>query len=80
VTVLEGDVELRRHDDGRVEIIQAPPVTRIALEMLAGADPVTVKVTGNLIHLGGQVIYRVTGWDQHAHALLAELVDDRRPR
>lgn len=77
-TVLEGDVAVTRHDDGRVEIEKAPQRTHISLELLASADPVTVRVTGNLITFGGRVAYRVIGWEQHA--LLAELVEDRRPR
>lgn len=76
MTVLEGAVEVHRHEDGRVEILQAPPKTRITLEFIAAADPVVVRVTGNLITLAGQVVYRVVGWDQHA--LLAELAEDRR--
>jgi hypothetical protein len=78
VTTLEGDVDVVRHEDGRVEIIDAPPVTRISLEFLCAADPVTVKVTGRRITLGGQVVYEVTGWDNFSSALLARLVEDRR--
>lgn len=78
MVVHEGSVECVRHADGRVEISQAPPITRIALEFLAGSDPVTVKVQGSRITFGGQVAYRVTGWDGHGQCLLAQLVEDRR--
>lgn len=76
--LLEGDVVCDGHDDGRVEVKQAPPRTRISLEMLLAADPAVFKVTGNLVTLAGQVVYRVVGWDDHSKALLAELVEDRR--
>lgn len=78
MAILEGDVQMVRHDDGLVEVTQAPPVTRIALDLLVAADPVVFRVRGNLIDLGGRVTYRVTGWDQHGKCLLAELVEDRR--
>lgn len=76
--VLEGEVICRRHDDGRVEIVQAPPTARIALAVLVGADPVVVKADGNTVTFGGQVVYRIVGWDGHGSALLAELAEDRR--
>lgn len=77
-TVLEGTVEMRRHDDGRVEILSAPPRTRISLEFLHTADRVVVRVSGNTVGLAGQVVYRVVGWDPLGSALLADLVEDRR--
>jgi len=70
--VLEGEVVLHREADGRVVVTQAPPVTRMSLAFLASADPVTVKVSGNRVSLGGQVAYRVVGWDAHGSALLLE--------
>ena len=77
--VLEGAPVVMTHDDGRVEIVQAPPIARIALELLCAADPVVLRVTGRLITLAGQVVYRVIGWDDHGQALIAELAEDRRP-
>lgn len=76
--VLEGDAVFERHEDGRVEVTRAPARTRISLELLACADPVVFKVSGNLITLGGQVVYRVVGWDNFTKALLVDLVEDRR--
>lgn len=70
--VLEGEVVCRRHADGRVEILQAPPVARMSLELLAGGDPAVVKVRGREITLAGQVVYRVTGWDDTGCCLLLE--------
>lgn len=76
--IVEGEIGVRRHDDGRVEITQAPPVSRVSLELLASADPVTVRVSGHRITFGGQVTYEVTGWDELSHALLVRKTEDRR--
>lgn len=76
---LEGEVREVRHDNGMVEILEAPPVTRISLEYIHCADPAVVKVSGRKITLAGQVVYEVTGWDQFTSALVAKLVEDRRP-
>lgn len=80
MSTLEGDMRFlaRRHDDGRVEIVDAPPTTRVSLDFLTTADPVVVRVSGNLISLAGQVTYRVVGWDAYSSALLVELAEDRR--
>ena len=75
---LEGEVSFRRHADGRVEITQAPPRARMSLGLLASADPVVLRASGNLITLGGQVDYRVIGWDPTWHCLLLDRVEDRR--
>lgn len=77
-TTLEGTIKLVRHDDGRVEILDAPPVIRVSLEFLCAADPVTVKVSGRSMTFGGQVVYEVTGWDAFSAAFMAKLVEDRR--
>lgn len=79
MTTLEGTLAVVRHDNGLVEIVEAPPVTRVSLEFLLAADPVTVKVSGRKLIFGGQVVYEVTGWDNFSSALVAELVEDRRP-
>jgi hypothetical protein len=63
MAVLHGSVQMRRHADGRVEILQAPPTASMSLELLAGADPHLIVVRGTYITLAGQVTYRVTGWD-----------------
>lgn len=77
-TTLEGTIDVVRHDDGRVEILDAPPIIRVSLEFLCAADPVTVKVSGRKLAFGGQVVYEVTGWDSFSSALVAKLVEDRR--
>jgi hypothetical protein len=76
--VLEGAVEVCRHDLHPAVVVPAPPRTRISLEFLHTADPVVVRVSGNTVSLAGQVVYRVVGWDALGSALLAELVEDRR--
>jgi hypothetical protein len=70
--ILEGEVVLRREDDGRVVIETAPPRARMALEMLQHWDRFLVRVSGNTIRLAGQVAYRVVGWDAQQSALLLE--------
>ncbi|HEV8653126.1 MAG TPA: hypothetical protein VG276_27970 [Actinomycetes bacterium] len=72
--LLEGEVIVRREADGRVVVEQAPPIARMSLALLASADQVTIRVSGDRLVLGGQVVYRVTGWDQQSHALLLERV------
>lgn len=73
MTVLQGAVEVVRHPDGRVEVLQAPPRTAITLEFLTAADPHLVKVvSGNRLRFANQVEYLVVGWDPLQHALIAE--------
>lgn len=70
--VLEGDLQLRHHEDGRLEIVQAPPTARMALSLLQQTDPRVVRVGANTIGIAGQVSYRVVGWDAQQSALLLE--------
>jgi len=79
MTVLEGPVDFVQNEDGRVQVLSAPPLTRISLELIAEADPAVLKIRGDLITVAGQVVYRITGWDDLGKALLAKLVEDRRP-
>lgn len=72
--ILEGDLVCQRHGDGRVEIVSAPPTTRISLEFLTAADPAVVVVRGHRLTLATQVEYEVTGWDAMSHALIAKRV------
>ncbi len=74
MTVEHGNVEMRRHDDGRVEIFSAPPTASMSLELLAQSDPHLVRVRGREISLAGQCVYRVTGWDDLQACLLLEKV------
>ncbi len=78
VATLEGDLTFRRHGDGRVEILQAPPRTRFSLELIATADSAVFRVSGRRILIADQVAYEVTGWDALSSALVADLVEDRR--
>lgn len=78
ITTVEGAVKCVRHEDGRIEILDAPAITRISLELLRDSDTARVRVWGDRVTFGGQVTYVVTGWDTFGKALLAELVEDRR--
>lgn len=72
--VLEGSVVARRHPDGRVEILEAPPIARMSLQLLAEADPAVVVVRGREITFAGQVTYRVTGWDDIQSCLVLQRI------
>src|SRR6266496_1881831 len=51
-------VVVRQHDDGHIEILEAPQVAEFSLEILADRRrPVFVDEAGNL-SLAGQVVYR----------------------
>lgn len=79
-TVLEGQLVVRREATGAVVIEQAPARALISLELLAAADPAVFKVSGRRITLGGQVVYRVAGWDEIQSCLIADLDEDLRGR
>lgn len=72
---LEGQIVV---EWGGPRVIRAPRLARIALDLIQGSDSRGLRVTGNTIDIAGQVLYRVTGWDAHASALLCELSEDRR--
>jgi hypothetical protein len=49
---------IRQHDDGHIEVLEAPQVAEFSLELLADRrQPVFVDEAGNL-SLAGQVVYR----------------------
>lgn len=72
--IVEGAVELRQHADGRIEILRAPPVTRISLELLQQSNPAVFAIRGREITMAGQVTYRVTGWDPGQSCLVADRI------
>lgn len=55
----------------------APSVALIAPEMLA-AERVNIKVTGRMITLMEQVVYKITGWDDDQQSLIVLLEKDLR--
>jgi hypothetical protein len=49
---------VRQHDNGRVDVLEAPQVAEFALELLTDRHlPIFVDEAGNL-SLAGQVVYR----------------------
>lgn len=76
--VVEGAVKIVRHENGAVEILAAPPVTRMSLEFLQQSDQHTVRIHGSRVEIAGQVVYEVVEWDPLGRALVAKLVEDRR--
>lgn len=72
--VEEGELQFRRHSDGRVEVLAAPPVARMSLTLLAAADRHLMVVRGREITLAGQVTYRVAAWDDTQACLVLDKV------
>lgn len=72
--VIEGEFRVRRHEDGRVEVLQAPQRSTCTLEVLAERDPVVLKVRGREIRIANQVAYRVVGWDDVQSCLVIERI------
>lgn len=78
VPPLYGTIIITRVRGGIGAVIRcAPTVALIAPEMLA-AERVNVHVVGRMITLAGQVVYRITGWDDDQQALIVLLEEDRR--
>lgn len=71
---LQGPLRIQRHDDGRVEVLEAPGTTYMSLEFLFLADKALVRVSGREVCLAGQVSYRVTGWDNTQSCLVLERI------
>lgn len=72
-----GTAEIRRHEDGRLEVVHADPVIGISLELLAQAvagDGLSVDGNGYL-WLGGdpRYKYRPVRFEASVHGLGAEL-------
>lgn len=50
---------VRTHDDGRVEVIDAPPLAEFSLELLTQGGPCVIRVDeAGYLDLAGQVAYR----------------------
>lgn len=69
-------IVLRKDTRTGINIEHAPPIAVFSLELIWQADPRELRVAGDLIHIAGQVTYRVIGWKDMA--LTAELVADHR--
>jgi hypothetical protein len=69
---------VRRHDDGRVEILTVPAKASFSHELVALAE--VVVRDGDLLTLCGQVQYRIVGEDRYVMwgDLLAERISDGR--
>jgi hypothetical protein len=58
-------VTLREHDDGHLEVLDAPPVAEFACSLLARPSPaIGVDEAGYLV-LAGEVVYRPVGLRSH---------------
>lgn len=63
-------VELRRYDDGHVEIVKAPPLASFSLHVLDDAEWLGVDEAGYL-DLAGQATYRPTSFVRELGGALA---------
>lgn len=61
-----------------LEVLEAPEISAITLELLTKAHHEQLQVSGDVITVANVVDYHVVGWDPSSKALLVELVDDRR--
>lgn len=61
-----------------LEVLEAPEISAITLELLTQAHPAQLRVSRDVITVANVVDYHVVGWDPSTQALLVELVDDRR--
>lgn len=75
---LYGTITVTRARGGLGPLIEcAPTVSLISPEFLF-AERINATVTGSLITLAGQVVYRITGWDKDHQSLIVLLEEDRR--
>lgn len=72
-------VQLTRKLGRGLIVDTAPPRARMALTVLANPSWGAVLQGVDLVNIGEQVLYRVTGYDPASAALVLELVEDWRP-
>jgi len=67
-------VVMRRHDDGRVEVLEAPTRATFSLELLVARDLAATAIIGGLLIIADQVAYRPVAFDRRG-----DLVCERVP-
>ncbi len=81
--VVPGQVDgvvVRSHDDGRIEIVEAPPLAEFSMELLAQADPRVLRVDeAGYLDLAGQAVYAPLRFS-HANLAVAMTLICRRVR
>jgi hypothetical protein len=75
-----GDIQLSRVQGRGLVVDQAPARSRMALHVLADSGWGSRLQGLDLVNIGDQVLYRVTGYDPESASLLLELVEDWRPK
>jgi hypothetical protein len=76
-----GEIQLSRHLGRGLVVDYAPPRARMALCVLADAQYGARIQDPDMINIGDQVLYQVTGYDPESTTLLLSLVEDwRQPR
>jgi hypothetical protein len=58
-------VTLREHDDGRIEVLDAPPVAEFAADLLTRATHWLSVDEAGYLELPGEVVYRPVGFRAH---------------
>jgi hypothetical protein len=75
MAIEQGPIDIRVHDDGRVEVLSAPPVALLGLQLLVAADPAQLRATGGrTVVVADQVDYEITGWDETQACLVARRI------
>jgi len=74
-----GELQLSRQLGRGLIVDHAPPRVRMALHVLATAQYGAALQQPDMINVGDQVLYQVTGWDPESATLLLNLVQDWRP-
>ncbi|MGW6743778.1 hypothetical protein ACWGDX_24170 [Streptomyces sp. NPDC055025] len=77
MSTMDGELTLRRIPGG-IEVVHAPRITCIALDVIAAASEHALRVNGSLITVAHQVDYQVTAWQASPPGLTVVLVADRR--
>lgn len=75
---MDGELTVRRVPGG-IEILHAPRITCISLELLAQACGHEMQVHGDKVTIADQLVYQVTAWQATPPGLTVVLVEDRRP-
>ncbi|MEH0423129.1 hypothetical protein [Streptomyces sp. B21-083] len=74
---MDGELTMRRVPGG-IEVLHAPRITSISLEVIAQACEHALQVHGDRITIAGQVDYQVTAWQASPPGVTVVLMEDRR--
>ncbi len=75
---LYGSIIITRVRGGVGPVVTCAPTVALIDPETLFAERVNIKITGRLITLAGQVVYRITGWDDDQQSLIVLLEEDLR--